>query len=588
MSEQGPFKGLRPYEVTDEEFFFGRERDIRLLVANTYASPVTVLYGPSGVGKSSLVNAGLIARLAKTGNARVVVQREWHVAPAENLRARIAESVPQLAAELRGDVSGVSPSSGPSTVVVLDQLEEYFLYNPDDREFLELLSSLSELRARIVLSVREDALSRLDRFAEALPTVFDNLLRLEPLSEEQVRDAIKRTLDVFNARNPGREAVKIESALLEEILGQLRQGVFTISGASQQVVTRSTQSRPIELPYLQLVLASVWDEEQKQRSSTLRLATLKRLGNAVTMVRQHIANTMAARTPEERELAAESLRHLVSPTGTKLALSSLDLAEYTKRPRADVERVLVDLAGSESRILRAVPGQNRNESSFEIFHDALVAPIVEWLRTHSRQEERDAWKRRIQQLAFVAVLAVSAVGTYAANRQEAAAEAQLLEAKAVQAETLQRVAKESLQTRLQESIAFRQALFAASRERLPEILEHAPQAADLTFTAWKKELPYKTKRGGPTLKYTIKPEGEAPTDIALITYYMDHETFETPFLPTGPANGFTATWDGTGCLTRIYAIVEYGSTHEGTPYGVTSFDQCELLGENEQYYKKDY
>ena len=60
-----PFKGLAYFGDSEHDwrFFFGRERESELVAANLMASRLTVLYGPSGVGKSSLLRAGVARRL---------------------------------------------------------------------------------------------------------------------------------------------------------------------------------------------------------------------------------------------------------------------------------------------------------------------------------------------------------------------------------------------------------------------------------------------------------------------------------------------------------------------------------------------
>ena len=54
-----PYVGLRPYTEGDAPFFYGRDREHKLIVANLLASRLTVLDGPSGVGKSSVLDAGV-------------------------------------------------------------------------------------------------------------------------------------------------------------------------------------------------------------------------------------------------------------------------------------------------------------------------------------------------------------------------------------------------------------------------------------------------------------------------------------------------------------------------------------------------
>jgi putative ribosome biogenesis GTPase RsgA len=55
-----PYAGLDSYEAVLRPYFFGREGDTALIVSNVYASNLTVLYGPSAVGKSSILQAGVI------------------------------------------------------------------------------------------------------------------------------------------------------------------------------------------------------------------------------------------------------------------------------------------------------------------------------------------------------------------------------------------------------------------------------------------------------------------------------------------------------------------------------------------------
>ena len=75
-----PYKGLNAFEDTelDALLFFGRERETEIVVANLIASRLTVLYGPSGVGKSSLLRAAVARSLrALPEEPLVVVFSSW-------------------------------------------------------------------------------------------------------------------------------------------------------------------------------------------------------------------------------------------------------------------------------------------------------------------------------------------------------------------------------------------------------------------------------------------------------------------------------------------------------------------------------
>src|SRR5436309_355341 len=72
-----PYKGLQPYTENDRKYFFGRERDQAVIVSNLFAAPLTILYGASGVGKSSVLLAGVVPRLKEDPQVAVVVFRTW-------------------------------------------------------------------------------------------------------------------------------------------------------------------------------------------------------------------------------------------------------------------------------------------------------------------------------------------------------------------------------------------------------------------------------------------------------------------------------------------------------------------------------
>ena len=60
QARAAPYVGLVPYREDDAAFFFGRERDTQIVVGNLRASRLTIVYGPSGVGKTSLLQAAVV------------------------------------------------------------------------------------------------------------------------------------------------------------------------------------------------------------------------------------------------------------------------------------------------------------------------------------------------------------------------------------------------------------------------------------------------------------------------------------------------------------------------------------------------
>src|SRR5689334_15633912 len=67
---ENPFVGFRPMREDDAGFFFGRSADLDLAVSLLQTWRVVILHGPSGVGKSSFVRAGLLALRAKSGTLK--------------------------------------------------------------------------------------------------------------------------------------------------------------------------------------------------------------------------------------------------------------------------------------------------------------------------------------------------------------------------------------------------------------------------------------------------------------------------------------------------------------------------------------
>ena len=85
-TETCPYLGLVPFSSDDARYFFGREGDCEIIAANLVASRLTILYAPSGVGKTSVLRAGVaheLEGLHDEGRPEflVAVVRRWAVDP---------------------------------------------------------------------------------------------------------------------------------------------------------------------------------------------------------------------------------------------------------------------------------------------------------------------------------------------------------------------------------------------------------------------------------------------------------------------------------------------------------------------------
>jgi WD40 repeat protein len=383
---RSPYQGLVPYSEDDAEWFFGRDEWREVIADNLRAYRITVLYGESGVGKSSLLRAGVIPTLREEPRLTAVAFAAWSL---DDPVATLKQELGGAPGEPLVDVVGAAVGAGGTLLLVLDQLEELFVYHERESDgALEELSAALRRRdagVHFLLSIREDALARLDRFEGHVPGLGDHLLRLEPLDGDAAREAVLAPLERWH-ETVGDEW-EIEPALVDALLEQVTAGQVTL-GATDGAPNRGTG---VEAPYLQLVLTRLWDEERRVGSRRLRLQTLQRLGGADRIVRTHLDTALEALPRPEQDLAARALRYLVTPSGTKMAHRIGDLAAYEQIPPARLEPLVDRLV--DARILRPA-GDDR----YEIYHDALAGPITDWQR---RWQEHKSRRRELARIALV-------------------------------------------------------------------------------------------------------------------------------------------------------------------------------------------
>jgi WD40 repeat protein len=457
VNETSPYKGLARFDDSelDAQLFFGREREIELVTANLLASRLTVLYGPSGVGKSSLLHAGVVRRLRALvpaggpgdgDGALAAVVDSWRDDPVAAVAAAAGARQPE-AHEPLADVLGerVAEVDG-ELYLVLDQMEEYFVYHGRDgggplRDVLGDILRRPELRVHVLLGIRDDALAELDRFKGRVPGLFGNVLRLDHLDVDAGRAAIVEPLATL--ADLGGPAVVAEPALVAAVVDQVASGRIERRLAGRGVVPGATRRGRIEAPYLQLVMERIWEVERARGSTVLRAETLAELGGAGRIVQDHLERALDGLPEPDRELVSRLFRQLVTPSGTKIAYGVHDLSRYAGEPAERLEDVLQSL--SDERVVRAVPGRNGGGPRYEIFHDVLGAAVLEWGARYEAEQalvqERLEARRRNRRFAVIAgcagvVLAALALLTAYAfdQRSEAQEQAELAAARQADAE----------------------------------------------------------------------------------------------------------------------------------------------------------
>jgi WD40 repeat protein len=434
-----PYVGLTYFTEDDAPFFFGREAASRIIGANLAASRLTLVYGPSGVGKSSLLRAGVARELRTTAEEAVeagripesigvtfsawrdeplsalanqvttTVQERLGVlapgrapppAPLDEFLAAWTEALDTRAKELEAE-TGIRQPPHVELLITLDQFEEYFVYHPGENgpgtfagEFPKAVNR-RDLRVHFLVSIRDDAYTSLDRFEHEIPNLFGNNLRVEHLDREAAKKAIRapvaRYAELYEMDDAPSE---VEEDLVTAVVEQVRTGTVAFGQAGAGVVeTDGDTDLRVEAPFLQLVMERLWEEEVAEGSPTLRLATLDRLGGAQRIVHAHFGQAMSALDAGAREVAASVFGRLVTPSGSKIAYLASDLAALEKVPIEELTPVLVKLA--DLRLLRAVaPPPGESEGRYEIFHDVLAPAVLQWRAAHVyEQDQREAAQR---------------------------------------------------------------------------------------------------------------------------------------------------------------------------------------------------
>ncbi len=267
------------------------------------------------------------------------------------------------------------------------------------------------LRVNVLLSIREDAWAKLDRFEGRIPSLFANYLRVEHLDRDGgARGDRGADRGVEPPPAAGRAAVRRSS----------RRSSTAVLDAAAAGGSRSRDERRRGAPDA----ASADDDRgavppardgaalaRDGRGGRRTRSTLARARGARRRARRSSRTTCSTRSassrPPSRPSPPTCFRFLVTRSKTKIAHPASDLAEWTGGPEPEVAAVLDKLCRGESgRILRAVARRagRRTSASYELFHDVLAEPILEWRSGTSATRGRGRGARqRVVRRRFVRI-----------------------------------------------------------------------------------------------------------------------------------------------------------------------------------------
>jgi tetratricopeptide (TPR) repeat protein len=239
VDERRPWPGLVPFCEAHRRFFFGRGHEQEDLLRSIRRSINMLLFGESGLGKTSLLQAGLFPRLRESGYLPVLVRLAYHLealAPSDQVKLLLNRAIDDAGLDAarriepqetlweylhRREFALVDRSGEPIIpVIVFDQFEEFFTLGLNQRKadcqiFLSELSDLMENRPpaavkarlekspseiaryvfnrddyRIVIAMREDFLPALEMFRASAPSLGRNRFRLTRLKGRQALEAV--------------------------------------------------------------------------------------------------------------------------------------------------------------------------------------------------------------------------------------------------------------------------------------------------------------------------------------------------------------------------------------------------------------
>lgn len=419
------YPGARPFAPDQQHLFFGRDRAVRELHNLLQMSQLVVLYSKSGLGKSSLINAGLLSRIDEEGRWQPITIRfnAWTEGktdtPTQITRDLLLRDFDQptflpkifpddrslwYAAKTRqlnseSAANTAQRNTGKGFLLIFDQFEELFTY-PDEamqqfaRQLAELLQTgvpqrirkmaelflraqpdllteeeeaalESRLDIRILCAIRSDRMSLLDRLSGHVPQILSQRYELQSLNTTEARSAIEHPAQ--KAGDFITPPFTYAPSALDTMLSYLTKGgAQPIESFQLQILCQSIEQYVVRTSDYFIESGDIGDPEQVFRDY---------YDNQIALI-QNPAEQLAARRLIEEGLVYEKEQR-------RLTLFDVQIHE-TYGISDDLLRRLVD-----THLLRAEPNL-RGGYTYELSHDTLVAPVLKAKNRRVEAENRAA------------------------------------------------------------------------------------------------------------------------------------------------------------------------------------------------------
>jgi serine/threonine protein kinase len=364
--DKGPFAGLRSFEEKDAACFFGRSREIAAMTGRIHDWPVMAVVGPSGVGKSSFIRAGIVPTLKRSGyNWRILIVR-----PGREAVLSLARMLASLAAEDEGaapldenqlgirlalepgflgsELRSRARRTGEHYLIFVDQFEELFTLVPDQRQRVAFTTCLAAAAddatspLRVIVSIRSDFLGRVAEDPHFMGELSRGLFFLGPLSPEGLREALVHPAEMVGYRFE-------TQAMVDEMLAYLA-------------------ATPGALPLLQFTASQLWEARDPARK-LLTEESYRGLGGITGALVSHADRVVNELSPEQYMLCRAVFLQLVTHERTR-AVRHLDELRELSGKAGDLDQVINHLV--ESRLLVVQTGGGSGGATVEIVHESLI------------------------------------------------------------------------------------------------------------------------------------------------------------------------------------------------------------------------
>jgi YD repeat-containing protein len=387
-----PYPGLRPFRYDESDVFFGREKQIDLLIARLACNHFLAVIGSSGCGKSSLVRAGLLPALnagfmAQVGSKWRIVEMRPGEHPIQRLTGALAAAHlfgPKRPAEESSAFIEACVSRGPLGIVeimksadalrdqtlllLVDQFEETFRYNesrPSDEAeaFVALILASAAQRdvpIYVVLTMRSDYLGDCAVFRDLAEAVSNSQYLTPRLTRDELELAIEGPARVFGGQ--------IDPKLLNRLLNDF-------------------DTEPDQLPLLQHALACMWERQTNTGSDApnLTVADCEAIGGVRMALSNQADAILAELTPDQQRIAQTMFRRLSgSSSGRRDVRAPARISEVAEIAGAAPDEVIAvaeAFARPDRGLLVAPQGPLRADSMLDICHESLIrqwSRLSEW------------------------------------------------------------------------------------------------------------------------------------------------------------------------------------------------------------------